>query len=273
MFPKTESTPEFTILYQDEWLCAIDKPCGMMVHRSSRSTDARFIMGLLRDQLGQRVWPVHRLDRATSGVLLFALDAETAGLIGHQMMAREVGKRYLCVVRGHTDDAGVIDHPLKAEGRGPEQDAVTEYRCLSRMELPIPIGRYPSARYSLVEARPRTGRMHQLRRHFKHLFHPIIGDTTYGEGRHNRLFRQHLACYRMLLHASQLDIQHPIHKKLLQLPAVPTGEFRRLIEAQFPEALSSGNVAFLMDPERVGFNHEGHEEHEGKGKGKGKGKF
>lgn len=223
----------FDILYRDDWLCAIDKPCGMMVHRSSRSTDSRFIMGGLRDQLGQRVFPIHRLDRATSGVLLFALDSDNAGRLGQQMMAREVGKRYLCVVRGHIDDAGVIDHPLKAEGRGPEQDAVTEYRCRGRMELPIPIGRYSTARYSLVEAHPRTGRMHQLRRHFKHLFHPVIGDTTYGEGRHNRLFRQHLRCHRMLLHASELEVRHPISMEPLQLQAPLSGEFERLVKEFF----------------------------------------
>jgi len=230
---------KFAILHRDQWLCAIDKPCGMMVHRSSRSTDALFIMGLLRDQLGQRVWPIHRLDRATSGVLLFALDSETAGELGQQMMAREIGKRYLCVVRGHVDDEGLIDHPLKLEGHGPEQEAVTEYRCLGRMELPIPIGRYPSARYSLVEARPRTGRMHQLRRHFKHLFHPIIGDTTYGEGRHNRLFRQHLSSHRLLLHASEMELQHPSSDELLRLHAPLSGEFRSLVEAQFQSSNAS----------------------------------
>jgi tRNA pseudouridine65 synthase len=212
----------------------------MMVHRSSRSTDGRFIMGLLRDQLGQRVWPIHRLDRATSGVLLFSLDAATAGALGQQVMAREVGKRYLCVVRGFIDDEGVIDHPLQAEGRGPEQEAVTAYRCLARMELPIPIGCYPTARYSLVEARPRTGRMHQLRRHFKHLFHPIIGDTTYGEGRHNRLFRQHLGCHRMLLHASDLELRHPVNGEPLKLHAPLTGEFNALMRQQF-----SGAVEFF----------------------------
>jgi tRNA pseudouridine65 synthase len=226
---------EFDVLYRDDLLCAIDKPCGMMVHRSSRSTDARFIMGLLRDQLGQRVWPIHRLDRATSGVLLFALDADTAGLLGQQMMARDIGKRYLCVVRGYIDDEGVIDHPLKAEGRGPEQEAVTEFRCLARMELPIAIGRYPTARYSLVEAQPHTGRMHQLRRHFKHLFHPIIGDTTYGEGRHNRLFRIEFASHRMLLHASRLSFEHPADGRPMRIDCPPSGVFADLIERFEPD--------------------------------------
>jgi len=224
---------EFNIIYRDQWLCAVDKPCGMMVHRSSRSTDDQFIMGLLRDQLGQRVWPIHRLDRATSGVLLFALDAETASQLGHQMMARTVCKKYLAVVRGYTEVTGQINHSLKLEGRGPEQAAHTDYCRVGQMELPIAIGRYPTARYSLIEAWPRTGRMHQLRRHFKHLFHPIIGDTTYGEGRHNRLFRQHLNCHRMLLHASDLKIQHPVEETPLRIHAPLTGEFKLLVERQF----------------------------------------
>ncbi|AKS42691.1 pseudouridine synthase [Wenzhouxiangella marina] len=225
----------FEVLYRDEQLCAIDKPCGLMVHRSSRSTDDRFIMGMLRDQLGQRVWPVHRLDRATSGVLLFALDPDSAGALGEQMMARSVAKRYLAVVRGHIEEAGRIDHPLKAEGKGPEQEAVTEYRRLATMELAIPIGRYPTARYSLVEARPETGRMHQLRRHFKHRFHPIIGDTTYGEGRHNRLFRIEFASHRMLLHASQLSFEHPADGRAMQIDCPPTGVFADLIERFEPD--------------------------------------
>lgn len=220
---------ELTILYQDRCLCAIDKPPGIMVHPSSRSTDRCFVLGRLRDQLGQRVWPVHRLDRATTGVLLFALDQTSARHLGEQMMARQVAKRYLAVVRGHVDAIGCIDHPLKAEGTGPEQSAATSYRRVGRLELPIPVGRYPTARYSLVEAWPRTGRMHQIRRHFKHLFHPIVGDTTYGEGRHNRLFRQHLDCHRMLLHASGLAFQHPVDGRSIQLDCPPGGVFGELV--------------------------------------------
>jgi tRNA pseudouridine65 synthase len=228
--PSARSDGALPIVYRDQWLCAIDKPCGLMVHRSNRGTDQRFAMQMLRDQLGQRVFPIHRLDRATSGLLLFALDADTAARLGEQMMARSVVKHYLLVVRGYLDDEGLIDHPLAADGKGPEKAARTRYRCLARIELPFAIGRYPTSRYSLAVAEPETGRMHQIRRHFKHLFHPIVGDTTYGEGRHNRLFRQHFGCHRLLLHAWKLAFEHPADGRRLELTAPPGGEFDRVIE-------------------------------------------
>ena len=203
-----------------------------MVHKSPRGDDRQFIMQLLRDQLGQKVWPVHRLDRATSGVLLFALDADSAAAIGRQIMARTVVKRYLAVVRGFTESSGRIDHPLSTGDRRQDQPARTDYERLATLELPIPIGRYPSARYSLLSVWPRTGRTHQIRRHFKHIFHPLIGDTTYGEGRHNRLFRMEFGCHRLLLHAIDLLLQHPVSGENLQLHAALSGEFAR-IEAEF----------------------------------------
>ncbi len=228
--PLAPSGGALDIVYRDQWLCAVNKPCGLMVHRSNRGTDKRFAMQLLRDQLGQRVFPIHRLDRATSGLLLFALDADSAAHLGEQMMARSVTKRYLAVVRGYLDDEGLIDHPLAPDGKGPEKDARTRYRCLARIELPFAVGRYATSRYSLAVAEPETGRMHQIRRHFKHLFHPIIGDTTYGEGRHNRLFRQHFGCHRLLLHAWQLAVDHPGDGRRLELTAPPGEEFERVID-------------------------------------------
>lgn len=228
--PSARSDGALSVVYLDRWLCVIDKPCGLMVHRSNRGTDKQFAMQMLRDQLGQRVFPIHRLDRATSGLLLFALDAGTAASLGEQMMARTVSKHYLAVVRGHVDEHGLIDHPLAADGKGPEKAAQTEYDRLGQIEMPFAVGRYASSRYSLVAARPLTGRMHQIRRHFKHIFHPVIGDTTYGEGRHNRLFRQHFACHRLLLHAHQLAFDHPVEERRLTMTAPPTGEFQRIIE-------------------------------------------
>lgn len=189
-------------------------------------------MQMLRDQLGQKVWPVHRLDRATSGVLLFALDSETAASVGRQIMARTVGKRYLAVARGFTEASGRIDYPLSTGDRRADQPACTDYQRLGTLELPIPIGRYPSARYSLLSVWPRTGRTHQIRRHFKHIFHPLIGDTTYGEGRHNRLFRIEFGCHRLLLHAAELKLQHPRCGREILLHAPLSGEFAR-VEACF----------------------------------------
>lgn len=226
------TAPPLPVVYRDRWFCAIDKPCGLMVHKSSRGNDQVFALQQLRDQLGQRVWPLHRLDRATSGVLLFALDAATAAAAGRLIMAREFDKRYLAVVRGYTDNEGVIDYPLSGDNHRPDQPALTSYRRLATMELPVSIGRYPVARYSLVEVRPHTGRMHQIRRHFKHLFHPLVGDTSYGEGRHNRLFRQRFGCHRLLLHAVQLRLAHPHTGDLLDMRAPSSGLFRH-IEAVF----------------------------------------
>lgn len=223
----------FEILLHDEWLCAVNKPTGIMVHRTGISTDREFVMQNLRDQLGQRVWPVHRLDRATSGILLFALDPATAKALGQAFMTRRVDKRYLAVVRGWTDEQGSIDHPLARHRAAAPRAATTRYQRLATCELPIPVGGFETARYSLLEASPETGRRHQIRRHFKHISHHLIGDTTYGDGRHNRLFRQHLNCHRMLLHASGLELDHPHDGHRLRLTAPLDGEFARVAKEVF----------------------------------------
>ncbi|TVS11678.1 MAG: pseudouridylate synthase [Wenzhouxiangella sp.] len=222
----------FRILYRDRWLCAIDKPCGLLVHKGARGADREFAVQMLRDQLGHKVWPLHRLDRATSGVLLFALDADTAAAVGRQIMAREVRKRYLAVARGYTRPAGRIEYPLSTGDHRGDQPACTDYVRRSTLELPLPIGRYATARYSLLSVYPKTGRTHQIRRHFKHIFHPLIGDTTYGEGRHNRLFREYFGCRRLLLHGVELELVHPWLGEILRLQAPLTGSFRS-IEEQF----------------------------------------
>jgi tRNA pseudouridine65 synthase len=223
----------FEILHRDRWLCIIDKPPGIMVHRSHIGTDRTFVLQGLRDQLGQRVWPVHRLDRATSGVLVFALDPATARELGQAFAQRRVSKRYLAVLRGWTDEAGLIDHALARHREAERREARTDYRRLARCELAIPVGGFETARYSLVEARPETGRRHQIRRHFKHISHHLVGDTTYGDGRHNRLFRQHLHCHRMLLHASRLELDHPRQAGRLRLEAPLAGEFARVVDEVF----------------------------------------
>ncbi|UGA40821.1 pseudouridine synthase [Chromobacterium haemolyticum] len=165
------------------------------MHRTALDrNETRFAVQLLRDQIGQRVYPMHRLDKGTSGVLLFALDKDMCREMSWQFERQQVDKRYIAVVRGHTDDAGHIDYPLSRRPDDLEwigetvdtapQAAVTDYRTLARIELPIEVERYPSSRYSLLELTPHTGRRHQLRRHLKHIAHPIIGDATHGKGRH-----------------------------------------------------------------------------------------
>ena len=217
------------IIYQDQHLVVIDKPSGLLVHRSRLASDAKvFAMQLLRDQLGQHVYPLHRLDRPTSGLLVFALDSDTARLVNEQWAERSVEKTYHAVVRGYVDDGGIIDYPLKEEldkiadkdARGDKeaQQAVTEYRCLKRIELPFKVSKkHDTSRYSLVELKPKTGRKHQLRRHMSHIRHPIIGDSRHGEGRHNRFFRDQFGCDRLLLAATQIRFQHPHSKEILDL--------------------------------------------------------
>jgi len=233
-------TDELTILYRDDWLVAIDKPAGMLVHRSMIDRhETRFAMQILRDQLGQRVWPLHRLDKPTSGVLLFGLSQETARQMGERISNRDTLKQYLAVVRGYTDEHGVIDYPLKEEldkisdkqadkGKAA-QEAVTAYDRLATVELPYAVGRYPTARYSLLSVTPQTGRKHQIRRHMKHIFHPIVGDTTHGDGRHNQLFRGRFDCRRLLLMASRLTFTHPVTGRQVSIEASPDAPFRRAI--------------------------------------------
>jgi tRNA pseudouridine65 synthase len=208
-----------TILHRDEHLIAIDKPAGLLVHRSDIDRhETRFAVQLLRDQIGRRVQPVHRLDKGTSGVLLFAFEAETTRRLGEQFERNDVHKTYLAVVRGWPPEAGTIDHPLARQyddyGRvlkeAEAQHARTDYQRLATVELPHAVDRYPTARYALLALHPLTGRRHQLRRHMKHLAHPIIGDATHGKGRHNRFFQQQFGCGRLLLACVEMRFRHPL---------------------------------------------------------------
>jgi len=240
--PRPEPAGErLTVLYRDESLIAVDKPAGLLVHRSLIDRhETRYAIQTLRDQIGRRVYPVHRLDKPTSGVLLFALDPATARRVGETFEAGRVAKRYLAVVRGHTDEQGVIDYPLKEQldrmtdvgvrPDKPAQPAVTAYRRLATVELPWRVDRYPTSRYSLLELRPRTGRKHQLRRHLKHIAHPIVGDTTHGKARHNRLFQEQFGNDRLLLAAVRLSLPHPVDGHLLDIAAPLTGAFARVVE-------------------------------------------
>lgn len=231
------------ILYHDDCLVAIDKPAGLLVHRSNIDRhETRFAVQLLRDQIGRRVHPLHRLDKGTSGVLLFALDAGSAREVGGQFQRDEVNKRYLAIVRGWPPEAGVIDHPLSRQfddyGRKPGPDgkaealpAVTEYRRLATVELPDAVDRYPTARYALLELQPRTGRQHQLRRHMKHIAHPIIGDATWGKGIHNRYFQRRFGCERLLLACTEIELRHPRDGRALSITAPLAVSFASLLSA------------------------------------------
>ena len=227
------------ILYRDEHLIAIDKPAGLLVHRSDIDChETRFAVQLLRDQIGRRVQPVHRLDKGTSGVLLFAFEPEATRRLGQAFEANEVGKSYRAVVRGWPPLSGRIDHPLTREtdaagAAGPQlppQQAITDYRRLATIELPHAVERYPSSRYALMALTPLTGRRHQLRRHLKHLAHPIIGDATHGKGVHNRFFQQALGCPRLLLACTALRFRHPVQAVPMEIRAPLSGDFAELME-------------------------------------------
>ena len=224
------------ILYRDPHLVAVHKPAGLLVHRSQVDVHAREnCMTLLRNQIGQWVYPVHRLDRPVSGILLFALDPVVAHHLGTTFLERKTQKTYLALVRGFCQDDALIDYPLKEEqdeatdqraNPDPEsKSAITRYSCLSRVEIPEPVGRYPSARYSLLALYPITGRKHQLRRHMKHIFHPIVGDTSHGDGRHNQFFRDRFQSSALMLSATALEFSHPVTGKSLHLTSQPDPAF------------------------------------------------
>lgn len=241
------------ILYQDEAIVAVDKPPGLLVHRSLiDKRETRFAMQLVRDQIGKHVYTVHRLDRPTSGVLLFALSSEIARGLGEQFANNEVEKQYTAIVRGFTEESGHIDYALKeqldkiadkmADKNKEAQSAQTQYERVSTFELPFSVGRYQTARYSLIKLFPKTGRKHQLRRHMAHISHPIVGDTTHGDGKHNQFVRKHYGFYGLALNATSMSLRHPVSGepieikttvddrmvKLLSLWGYPKQEIRKI---------------------------------------------
>lgn len=218
------------ILYEDESIVAINKPHGLLVHRSSIARDAsEFALQLLRDQLGKTVYPAHRLDRKTGGILLFSLNKETDQYLQKSFQERKVDKKYLAVLRGFAPAEGLIDYPLKRDD-GTVQEAQTSFRLLAQGELAIPLGKFPTSRYSLVEANPITGRMHQLRRHFAHIFHPIIGDRPHGCNKQNKFWKETYQMDTMLLHASELTFKHPLSGEDVHIKAPLQPDFIRVLE-------------------------------------------
>ena len=225
--------PALELLHVDEHLVAVDKPPGLAVHRSRLvGDDDDYLMDRLRLQVEGRLHAVHRLDRATSGVLLVARSSEAAAELGRQAMAREMGKTYLAVVRGWPAEQGEIDYPLTGAGlRGEAKPALTRWRRLATTEVPIAQGRYEQQRYALLEVSPETGRYRQIRRHFHHVSHHLIGDTSHGRGDHNRLIRQHFGVHRLMLHALRLEVVHPDTREPLLIEAPLDAAWLRLMAA------------------------------------------
>jgi len=242
--------PPLPILYRDEHLVAVDKPSGLFVHRSPLTRGVHtFAVQRLRRQLGTKVYPIHRLDRATSGVLLFGLDPETTRAVSAQFAAGLVAKRYCAIVRGHPPESGTIDHPVAPAKSDRKRPALTHFRRLRVAELDAAVGRYETARYALLAMAPRTGRRHQLRRHCAHLAHPIIGDTTYGDRFHNRHFRGAFDSHRLLLAAMSLGIIHPASDTPLRIESPWPTEWAHLCKALGWIAPTAAELSALEMPQ------------------------
>jgi tRNA pseudouridine65 synthase len=226
--------PALRVLHADHDLVAIDKPPGLLVHRSTLDAhEDRNALDLLRAQLGVPLWTVHRLDKATSGVLLFARHVEAARALGAAFENGQVHKRYIALVRGWPAEAGEIDQPLARDPElpstgQPRLHALTRYRRLACHEWPFPDGRHATSRYAVVEVEPTTGRRHQIRRHFKHIAHPLVGDSTHGKGAHNRAVAQWLGVARLWLHAQRVALPVPHGRSALVIEAAPGPEWAPL---------------------------------------------
>ncbi len=235
---------QLSILFEDDYLIAVDKPSGLLVHPSWISKpDEPTLMGLLKEHYrSDKLHTIHRLDRATSGVMLVGKEVESSKALQAQFQARGVKKQYECLVRGwFSEPQGRIDHPLVpkydkfadplASQDKEAKEAVTDYQLLDQCELDIPVGRYSTARYSRVACSPHSGRKHQIRRHMKHLLHPIVGDTKYGEGRHNRMFRDQFNLHRLVLMARSIEFTHPVTENRLTIHADIPSEIVQLYNA------------------------------------------
>lgn len=235
------SPRELPVLYHDDWLAIVNKPAGLMVHDSALARgETEFAADRLRAQFVRPIFLVHRLDRATSGCLLLAFDRETASQLGKTLMAHDAGnptfeKEYLAICRGWPDERFVVDHPLDGgPGKPQKKPAITHFTRLATTELEWPSAGFATSRYALLDARPQTGRFRQIRRHLKHAFHHLIGDSSHGDGRHNRAFRM-FGVHRMLLHAQRLAFVHPVSGERLSVIAP--------VDAEFAKALSLFDIA------------------------------
>lgn len=207
------------ILYIDDFIVVVNKPAGLLVHKTKIAEEQNeFLIQKLRDQLGRKVYPAHRLDRKTSGVIVCALDKEVDAILQANMRDDSAQKYYVCVVRGYVPERGCIDSPLKKEN-GKLQEAKTLFAKLQETEIPVFVSRYPQSRYSIALVHPKSGRMHQIRRHMAHIRHYIIGDLKHGECKHNKMFKENFDLKNMLLHAWRLKFKHPVHEKWIECEA------------------------------------------------------
>lgn len=239
-----DTTQDLPVLYEDNSLIAVHKPTGLFVHRSEADrSETNFVLQIVRDMVGGFVYPVHRLDRATSGIVLMAKSSEVAALLSQMFANRAISKTYMALVRGYSEAAGEIDTPLiSARGRDkPDghpfrepQDAITVFAREQRYEIPLVSDRYPTTRCSLVRIQPATGRYHQIRRHFNYVSHPVIGDSSHGDTRQNRFFASQCGCQRLMLAAVHVAFQHPVTEEFVDIHCAPDSSFSTVLQRLEP---------------------------------------
>ena len=224
-----ETFTPLEIVYEDNWLIAINKPAGLLVHRSSIATNTDiYALQLLRDQVGFHVFPIHRLDRKTSGILLFAKDKSFVQAFQDALSSSESSKKYLAIVRGHFPKEVRVEYDLTND-KGKTQSAITDFKLIKNAEIDVPFGKFKTSRYALIEAHPKTGRMHQIRKHLNHLRHPIIGDRPHGCNKQNKLFLEKWNLTKMLLHSKELELNHPYLKRKMTLQAPIPQHFDQIL--------------------------------------------
>jgi tRNA pseudouridine65 synthase len=240
-FINEELTRPITIVYRDDHFIAVFKPAGLIIHRSKLTLPHEpVLMQAVRDQIGQFIFPVHRLDRPTAGLVLFGLNSQSAGRLGQLFIDRKIDKYYQALVRGHVDEQFTIDRPLREKfgeewekgstDGNPEQSATTHFHRIEDYVVPWPIGDFSSSRYSLLEIKPITGRWHQIRRHLNHIAKPVIGDHRHGDHRHNQLMHEKTGVYRMLLSAVRVDFRHPYTQEMVTINCGRGSSFDQVIE-------------------------------------------
>lgn len=220
----TSTQPYITainIIYEDEYMIVVNKPNNFLIHQShyARNINEPTLLEFLHEQLGYQIYPAHRLDRKTSGIILLAKEKEFVKEFQALFTTNDIIKTYYAIVRGFSKTSGTIDSPVKNDDTGVYKDAVTNYKTINNIALDIPVRPYDGSRYSLMKLTPSTGRMHQLRKHLNKISHPIVGDYKYGDRFHNRMFETEFNCKYLFLHAYSISFIHPITNQQMNLTA------------------------------------------------------
>ena len=208
------------VVFEDEYILCVSKPNNMLVHHAHHSrnvADETSLLQFIEQEKGLKVFPIHRLDRKTSGIILLAKETRYVSKFQELFTNNEIQKTYFGIVRGFSPDTKTIDSPVKGRDSNVHKEALTLLKTIEKITLNIPVKPYDSSRYSLVELSPKTGRMHQLRVHSNKISHPLIGDPKYGDKNHNMMFEENFGCKNLFLHAGKLEFSHPFTSENLSL--------------------------------------------------------